>query len=1130
MKDSIFPSTNSNNKRTGGPQKKEDDPLLPISTSLRSRKKPKLITKSALIHLQFFNVPLISPTGKPLHAIRLEPGRPYTIGRSGTHSDCDFFFNDRRVSKQHCQILFDSVHRKIYILDGAVLLHVTRTSSVVTEFRRRLICYDQLEGEEKESVECSRIRVSLNGVFVNGIKVNRGTVRELCTGDEILLACGNEGLCSLGVQIGFVIQGVVFKEEVVMGSNEIQVERLGLFGRTTSMQHSQGSVSSGNRNKRVFAVHANEIMPQGYDLSGLKSGGIVGRAKFLSSQCRQILQSDDPISHIQQFAFSDSRMEITNDCKSKLNDHSGLVPGDNRKFSVGDELMVNSAALLFRQEEAQPCQDTQSYKDKGDTKHVSSGSDNLCQKGISQDHSEGDVDNNCKYSPLNSVGKENSPDFGDVQMNCLPPGKKFYLNRLHFMDSGSSSHQNVISLPELLHPIKNINRIFIATFTSDILWFLSYCEIPCHLPVTIACHNSERCWSASPGERISMPYPSFPNLVVVFPPFPEAIAFGNDRRRQGIGCHHPKLLVLQREDSIRVIITSANLVLNQWNNVTNTVWWQDFPVRSTPDLSTLFFRLSNGEINQDSRSDFAAQLAGFMASLLIDVPSQAHWIVELTKYNFEGAMGYLVASIPGIHSCRTSYAFQYALESIDEKFLGLVEESVVGLSHLFRTATDTNGALLKRLAAFLGRSCENAYGIEIVLRRNNNLPADVNAVSILVPNPDQFSEGDCVQLGFLPRYVAKWVSPLWDSGFFRFSGYVHPKEALAAALGGSNTRVQLILQGPRFPDMMRVMLPEHVIAVSSLIASIRRCTGLWRLQEVLDQYKWPELEQSDFFYGSSSIGSSVNTQFLAAFSAATGKKSVQFFDSEESDPEWGCWTGSQESKNPSIRIIFPTIERVKNACNGILPSRRILCFSEKTWQRLRTLDILHDAVPHPHHRVRHPIHAKVARRRFQSKTDASSFGWVYCGSHNFSAAAWGRPISNPPGLKLNEARKTNSSLGLRLHVCNYELGIIFVFPPSWKKGVVNKDHAKLDDIVLPFNVPAPKYGPTDRPATMWAMREALNENVEPQAEKIVESANLEEMTEVILDEEEEVVEATHYVVEEKEEEKAYAEMLWSQSC
>ncbi|KDO57679.1 hypothetical protein CISIN_1g0011811mg, partial [Citrus sinensis] len=56
---------------------------------------------------------------------------------------------------------------------------------------------------------------------------------------------------------------------------------------------------------------------------------------------------------------------------------------------------------------------------------------------------------------------------------------------------------------------------------------------------------------------------------------------------------------------------------------------------------------------------------------------------------------------------------------------------------------------------------------------------------------------------------------------------------------------------------------------------------------VLGQYRWPELQESDFSYGSSSIGS-INAQFLAAFAAASGKKSLRFYDSEESDPEVKC--------------------------------------------------------------------------------------------------------------------------------------------------------------------------------------------------------------------------------------------------
>lgn len=93
--------------------------------------------------------------------------------------------------------------------------------------------------------------------------------------------------------------------------------------------------------------------------------------------------------------------------------------------------------------------------------------------------------------------------------------------------------------------------------------------------------------------------------------------------------------------------------LLQWHCVTNTVWWQDFPRLSTANYLSLFTQFSNEEINTDSKSDFAAQLAGFMAALLADVPSQAHWIMELPKYDFEQAVGYLIASVPGIYSRRS---------------------------------------------------------------------------------------------------------------------------------------------------------------------------------------------------------------------------------------------------------------------------------------------------------------------------------------------------------------------------------------------------------------------------------------------------------------------------------------------
>ncbi|XP_059638737.1 uncharacterized protein LOC132281011 isoform X2 [Cornus florida] len=1036
---------------------------LPNSSVLPRKKRRAAIVNTGFIHIKPLQVPLISTTtSSRCESIRLEPYRPSTIGRNRRR--CELVFEDRRVSNRHCQILFDAQHRRFCIADGVFF---------------------------SGSSECSRVRVSLNGVFVNGVKVGRDEVKELCAGDEVSLVCGNEGACCMGIQIGFVIERIVLMEEVV--------------GRSVS------------------TFRANYLSPN-YAMHISEHSGLVARANLLLSRCRGILRTDDPISYIRRFINSYHRMGNADSCKNK-NKFLGIMM-DKVRFPVGGVLELNYGGSALRKE-LLPSEDwvneqiliskraavgqLSSVICHRETVAVALGNsapvyDGVCgdQLGLENDIGspfENGVDNDkTKTLSSDSIDKENAPNSDGVMQDkrrcgfILPPGNKFYLNRL--MGHAWSDNHTDITLPELLYPVESLTRIFIATFTSDILWY---------------------------------------------PPFPEIIAFGKDRKKLGIACHHPKLLVLQREDTIRVVLTSANLVAKQWNNVTNTVWWQDFPRTTAPDYFSLFTQTSAGEVNQDSKSDFAAQLAGFMASLVIDVPSQAHWIVELTNYDFKGATGHLVASIPGIYSHRAPfvletmhflYGNQSESRSFGVKFLGSVEASVVGLSHLFRTSVDSNGAQVKKLAALLGKCRENVYGMtQIILRRNTTIPADVNAVSVLGFDADEFSEGDCIQIGFLPKNVAKWVAPLWDVGLFRFFGYIYPKEVLAAAIEGSNNKVQLILylsQGPSFSDISKVMQPEHVPAICSLVASIQRCTGLWRLQEVLAQHKWPEHLETDFIYGSSSIGS-VNAQFLAAFSAAAGKKSLRFSESEESDPDWGCWSASQESRHPSIRIIFPTIDRVKNGSCGILASKYILCFSQKTWQRLRNIDILHDSIPYPNERVGHPMHSKVARRRFQSKTDGSSFGWVYCGSHNFSAAAWGRSLSNSPVMKANGAMKTNSVLGPRLHICNYELGIVFVVPPSDMKNDANQRSRSLDEIILPFVVPAPKYRSTDRPATAQAMREALAELTEREREKFVEASIPGElMEEEIPDEEDEVLEAADYITEEKEDEKAYAETLWSQ--
>jgi hypothetical protein len=371
--------------------------------STPSKKKTSRKVVAALVDFQHLDVPPIATT------IRLEPDQPYTIGRSARL--CQLVFDDRRVSKQHCQILFDASLRKLYLLDGAF------SFTPITSSSGSCCLANQCRNPE------ARVEASLNGVFVNGVRIRKGLVTELSAGDEVLLVCANDQcLCGSRLPIGFLIQRIIFEEEVLLqGCNDIPPP-------ITSQGHSQGPVSSGKVNKSIFALMANSSA-----FSRTKWDDLVGRANSLSTWCRNILQSDDPISYIRRCPFS--------------------VQSSPTVEHPGDKVVAVKADGNHH------------------TENVSVRGDRFCHKEYFGIPSE-----NAKISSLNSAGKENPPHFDGVIRNktcgniCPPPGKSFYLNRLEIMNQCSFSHRAVVSLPELLHPVESISRLFIATFTSDILW------------------------------------------------------------------------------------------------------------------------------------------------------------------------------------------------------------------------------------------------------------------------------------------------------------------------------------------------------------------------------------------------------------------------------------------------------------------------------------------------------------------------------------------------------------------------------------------------------------------------------------------------------------------------------------
>jgi HIRAN domain len=82
------------------------------------------------------------------------------------------------------------------------------------------------------------------------------------------------------------------------------------------------------------------------------------------------------------------------------------------------------------------------------------------------------------------------------------------------------------------------------------------------------------------------------------------------------------------------------------------------------------------------------------------------------------------------------------MKSVPGSFLGCVHTSVVGLSHRFGTSVDSNGGQFKLLTRVLGRCMVNFTGtVEVILKRNTNIPADANAVSVIIKDRESDSEG-----------------------------------------------------------------------------------------------------------------------------------------------------------------------------------------------------------------------------------------------------------------------------------------------------------------------------------------------------------------------------------------------------
>lgn len=144
-------------------------------------------------------------------------------------------------------------------------------------------------------------------------------------------------------------------------------------------------------------------------------------------------------------------------------------------------------------------------------------------------------------------------------------------------------------------------------------------------------------------------------------------------------------------------------------------------------------------------------------------------------------------------------------------------------------------------------------------------------------------------------------------------------------------------------------------------------------------------------------------------------------------------TDDDEEAQIEFKIIFPTLETVMNSHVGPEGFGTLFC-KRKDFESRDTFSLLYNCTTNPiASPCKYAMHSKIMT---VSSAKSKKPSYYYCGSHNFTASAWGKTTKN----------------GSMLMISNYEVGVIL---PA--NIFLN------DSFEYPYARPVVKYGQTDHP-------------------------------------------------------------------
>lgn len=125
-------------------------------------------------------------------------------------------------------------------------------------------------------------------------------------------------------------------------------------------------------------------------------------------------------------------------------------------------------------------------------------------------------------------------------------------------------------------------------------------------------------------------------------PLPANITAIEIPKPSAFGCHHTKVSVLKyKDDGIRIIVSTANIYSDDWENRTQGVWISPHLPRRSESANS-----SDGESPTGFKKDFERYLLAYKQAALTE------WVYAIRNADFSAVNVFFLASVPGSHKGR----------------------------------------------------------------------------------------------------------------------------------------------------------------------------------------------------------------------------------------------------------------------------------------------------------------------------------------------------------------------------------------------------------------------------------------------------------------------------------------------